>query len=409
MGSFKKIKIAFISSNDTLDKKSLSGSSYRCAEFLKKYYGELTLIHNFRPNKVTVRYLIKNLFRLFTWIYIFQKTKELCWKMLGKGFVWEKTPLVAWYYAKSINKQLRDDDYDIIFSDKGSFCIAYLDTKIPIIYNTDTTFKAMEDYYPEFMRPPKNFSRGGNEIERLALEKSAFIIASSEWAANSMVQDYNIKEEKIRIIPYVTNIDESISRDIVLKDKDRESCKLLFVGTDWVRKGGDIAVEATDWLKKQGVCVRLIICGCQPPKKYLNGDYPIDIIGFLDKNTPGGNKRLEELFMSSHFLILPTRAECLAQVLVEASAYGLPSITSNTGGASSAVVDGQNGILMDINANGGKYGKVIKEIRSDIGRYRAMCVSARDIFEKKFSAKAWRASMDDVICNIISRKAGNPK
>lgn len=397
-----RIKIAFVGSNDILDKNSLSGSAYLCAKLLEKHCGEVDYIHNFRPNKITVKYLITNVFNIFTWIYILQKSKEIFWKVLGRSFVWEKTPLVSKYYGRMIGRRLKGKDYDLIFSDKGSFCIAYLDTKVPIIYQTDATFKAMENYYPEFMNPSKGFAHGGNDVEKRALEKASLVITTSKWAADSMSKDYGVSKDKISIVPRTAVIRQTLAREAILQEKGRDMCRLLFVGVDWARKGGDIAVETVDWLNREGIRSRLIVCGCTPPKKYSFNPY-IEAAGFLDKKTLEGKSKMEELFLSAHFFILPTRAECLAQVFCEASAYGLPILAANTGGIPSIVKDGRNGFLLGLSSRGLDYGMMVKQLWSDDGRYQALRRDTRQMFEDELSSAVWEQSMVKAIKSVIPK------
>lgn len=403
MNDQKKIKIAFVSPNDVTDGKALSGSTHRCEELLGEHCGQVTIIHNFRPRKMTWGYLAKNLFRLFTWIYIFQKMKEIFWTRLGRAFVWEKTPLVSRYYGRMIIKQLKGGSHDVIFSDKGSFCIAHLDTKLPIIYATDTTFKAMENYYPEFMKPAKSFSQGGNLCESLALKKAAHIITTSQWSADSMVRDYGVSPEKISILMYATGFEPVPPKEAVLKEKSRDMCELLFIGVDWVRKGGDLAVDAVNWLNQNGICSKLIVCGCDLPGGHRKNEF-IEHLGFIDRNSMAGRQRFQELFLSSHFFILPTRAECLGQVFCEAAAYALPCIATDTGGVSSAVIPGHNGVLLDINATGCEYGKVIKDVWCDSEKYQSLCVNAREIFEQRFSENVWVEGVNSIIERTLLHK-----
>jgi glycosyltransferase involved in cell wall biosynthesis len=400
MGQFQRIKIAFISSNDVLDKRSLSGSPYHNAKLLDRCCGEVSYVHNLRPNKVTAGYLLKNIFSLFAWIYVLQKSKEIFWKILGRSFVWEKTLIVSRYYARVIKNQLSKKGYGLIFTEKGSFCIACLDTEIPIIYQTDATFKAMENYYPEFMDPAPSFSREGNEAEKRALEKSELVITTSKWARDSMMKDYGISGCKIKIIPRTIEAGNVPDIDMVMRPRPRDACRLLFVGVDWERKGGDIAVEAVDWLNREGTRSRLVVCGCTPPKKHL-ANKNIEVAGYLNRNIPKAGIRYEELFFSAHFFILPTRAECMGQVFCEASAYGLPILATNTGGVSSVVLEGKNGYLLGLSSRGDAYGGLIQQIWEDAGQYEAMRRSARQLFDDKLSPEVWERSFLEAIRSVI--------
>jgi hypothetical protein len=47
--------------------------------------------------------------------------------------------------------------------------------------------------------------------------------------------------------------------------------------------------------------------------------------------------------MQSHFLILPTRADCFGVVFAEASSFGLPSLAACVWGVPTAIVDNAHG------------------------------------------------------------------
>lgn len=399
MSQTDHLKIAFVSSNDALDRKSLSGSPYHYADFLSKHYRSVDLIHRFRPNKITVGYLAKNIFRPFTWLIIFQKLREIYWKKRGYTFVWDKTDAVSRHYARVIEKALENKKYDLIVAEKGSYCIAHLNTRIPIVYTTDATFKAMENYYPEFMNPARSFSEDGNRIEKMALEKSTLVIASNHWAAESMVRDYGISPKKIRMITHPGLVDDVPSAEQSAEARNREVCRLLFVGVDWSRKGGEVAVAAVNWLNANGVRSRLTVCGCAVPKEH-QGNPHIEPVGYLNKNTADGKVRLNWLFHTSHFFILPTRAECCGQVFAEASACGLPFVTTATGGIASVVREGENGVMLSLEADGETFGKTIKRLWEDPDRYSRLRISSRQVYLDLLCPEVWEAAMKQAISSV---------
>ena len=94
------------------------------------------------------------------------------------------------------------------------------------------------------------------------------------------------------------------------------------------RKGGDIALETAVELNRLGLPTRLHLVGCGPP-----GAIPGFVVrhGFISKNTPEGRSRLDALLSESHFLIVPSRAECYPLVFADVSSYGLPSLAAEGG------------------------------------------------------------------------------
>ena len=116
------------------------------------------------------------------------------------------------------------------------------------------------------------------------------------------------------------------------------------MGTNWERKGGDIAYETLLKLEEMGIQAELIVCGSMPPPGIAHER--MTVIPYLDKNDERQAREIEELYTMSDFLILPTRADCAPNVFKEANAFGLPVITTDTGGVADVVRDGENGLLV---------------------------------------------------------------
>src|SRR5205085_123986 len=162
--------------------------------------------------------------------------------------------------------------------------------------------------------------------------------------------------------------------------KKSEQCRLLFLAVQWTRKGGDIAFETLLKLEELGIQAELIVCGCTPPKGIVHKR--MRVIPFLDKNDERQRKELEQLLMAADFLLLPTRADCTPIVYCEASAFGLPVITTNTGGVPEVDRDGENGFLLPCDARGDAYAEVIARVYHDDARYAELVRASRAAFEE---------------------------
>ena len=99
-----------------------------------------------------------------------------------KSFSRFHTLLYAKNIAKTIDVQLRARPCDVLFASQGSSEIAFLETSIPIVYQSDATFQLVLDYYKAFTNLPKRNISQGNEIEKRALEKASHVILLSNWA-----------------------------------------------------------------------------------------------------------------------------------------------------------------------------------------------------------------------------------
>jgi glycosyltransferase involved in cell wall biosynthesis len=320
------MKISYVTTYDASDIRAWSGSAYYISESLKRSGFSIEYIGNLKEP-------LRNFFRI---------KKVLYGTFLSKNYLRDREPRILKSYAKQVKSALSRVNSDIVFS-PGTIPIAYLTTDLPIVFWTDATFAGMIDFYPSFSNLCKESVRSGNTMEQEALSKCRLAIYNSEWAAKTAIDNYDVDHRKVKVVPFGSNIDNELKLsdiETITKNKDFTRCKLLFIGVDWFRKGGDIALRVATLLNEQGLATELHIVGCTP-----QGRLPDFVFthGFVSKRTEEGKKLLQTLFTGSHFLILPSRAECCAVVLAEASSYGLPSLTSDVGGITTAIRNGRNG------------------------------------------------------------------
>jgi glycosyltransferase involved in cell wall biosynthesis len=261
------------------------------------------------------------------------------------AYLYDRDTGVLRQYARQVESRLASLEVDAVFS-PGTIPMAYLDTHLPIVTWTDATFGAMVDYY--FSGVCRESIRAGNRMERAALARAGAALYASAWAADSAVKDHAADPTKVHVVPFGANVDDEPSRSEVaalVEKRPRHECRLLFIGVDWFRKGGDLALAVASKLVESGIPTKLTVVGCQAPE--VPGSDLVDCLGFIDKSTPAGEATITRLLGESHFLCLPSRAECFGVVFCEASAYGLPSVSVRTGGIGSAVRHGANGYLFD--------------------------------------------------------------
>ena len=128
-------------------------------------------------------------------------------------------------------------------------------------------------------------------------------------------------------------------------------------------------------LNEQGVEARLQVIGCVPPDPVLEDDR-VHVTPFLNKQDPMQLKVFEQQLGRSHFLILPSIAECFGIAHAEASAFGVPSIALDVGGVSEVVVNKDTGLLFDKHALPASIAGTTKKVLDDESTYLKMCYSA---------------------------------
>jgi glycosyltransferase involved in cell wall biosynthesis len=128
------------------------------------------------------------------------------------------------------------------------------------------------------------------------------------------------------------------------------------------------------------------------------------VVPFLNKNDEKQLRALELLYMTSDFLLLPTRGDCTPIVFCEANAYGLPVITTDTGGVSSVINEGENGFMLPYDARGDDYAELVAKLYWDDLRYSELVRSSRAAFDDRLNWDAWGQSMTGLITELLSHR-----
>jgi glycosyltransferase involved in cell wall biosynthesis len=319
--------------------------------------------------------------------------KLLYYKLLGKSYDVNREPYISKHYALIVNKLLNSNT-DIIFS-PGTLPVALLKTNVPVVIYTDACFAGMINFYKYFTNMPEETIRNGNLLEQSALSNCTMAIFSSSWAAESAIKNYQILKSKVFVVPFGANIESNLNEEAILEIIERKSTgiiKLLFLGVDWERKGGDVALETSIILNASGFRTELHIVGSEMP----GVEFPSFVVnhGFVSKSTKGGRDLLNDLLMNSHFLILPTKADCTPVVYSEANSFGLPCLTTNVGGIPSIIESGVNGKTFLIGESPLSYVEYICEMVRDREAYNHLCMSSFKQYKNRLN---WSTSGKELV------------
>lgn len=380
----KNILIGYCCMCDPYDINSWSGTHFFMRKGLEKYCGKV----------IVIGFFYYKLMRLIS------KVSSVLFKkpcIIENGVFFKKS------YIRYLQKKINRNRYAFLFFPIASDLLAGVNTETPTVYLSDATYTLLVDYYPGWFDRNKNSVKLVMKNEETAIRKATKIVYPSEWAARSAIEDYGCQKDKVYVIPFGANLETRYSRNEVLsyKKSQTSTCKLLLVGRDWFRKGGQIAFDTMIELNKRGIDTELTICGCLPPDNIKHDK--LKITGFLDKKNKEETGRLTQLYMNSSFLLLPTRAECFGIVFAEAAAHGLPVITTRTGGVSSYVKDQFNGYLLSNEANHYAYADVIEKIWGDKKLYLSLCENSKDIYDKELNWDSWGEKMAEVVSMLVKK------
>ena len=314
----------------------------------------------------------------------------------------ERSRMIAQRMADDVARQVNRMDTDVLFS-TSSIPMAFLRSPHPKAFYTDCTFIDLLANYPELADYPQKWREEGHELERAALQNCDLAIYSSEWAAHSAITHYGADPKKVKVVPFGSNFESHPTLDVVMdavRSRSGKRCELLLIGVHWERKGGPLAWEVARDLNRAGIETRLTVLGCTPPAE-MNAPF-LRVIKFIAKDTVIGQQKIKQLMLDSHFLIVPSIAECFGIVYAEASAMGLPSLARDVDGVSSAVKNGRNGFLFPAAAPASVYVERIRELLENRPAYEQLARSSYDEFASRLNWETTGAALRELLGQLRS-------
>ena len=371
----KKDKIIFLSAKNPNTRKDWSGIPYFMFHHLSNYYD--------------VEYVSPPAFFLLRKIgYYFSKAFHL---VTGTKYLFEYGFVLAWLYGCYYSIVLRNKKgYSFVFSPAGLIELSFIRTDIPLIAASDCSVLQLVDYYPSLFNVSGLSKYEIENIERRALKKISLVFLSSAWATNFFSSHFGF--ENTFTLPFGAN---SVSESILAKVPNQQKCRLIFIGVDWERKGGGKVLEIHRKLLELNLNSHLTIIGSVPPTGIIFDDR-ITVINHINKDSEQGEAEFTSNLQQADFFILPTKADCTPIVIAEALAFGVPVLTSRTGGISSMIQDGYNGFLFDVNDTLGYALKII-QLRNNVDLYRQVSENCIRSNQQILNWRIWAASFHEQI------------
>ncbi|HZO51344.1 MAG TPA: glycosyltransferase family 4 protein, partial [Bryobacteraceae bacterium] len=212
--------------------------------------------------------------------------------------------------------------------------------RIPSVVSMDATplnFDSIGvpyNHIPSAYPPVEAFK---NALTRRTFNAARRLITWHEWGKESLIRDYGVNGAKVAVIPPGINLEKwHFPRSPA--PQPEAPLRLLFVGGDFRRKGGDILLAAfRDALRK--TCTLDIVTRESLNTEGLDG---VQVHRGLGPNAP----ELMRLYARADVFVFPTFADTLPIVIMEAMASGLPVVTTDVGALSEEVEHGVTGFLV---------------------------------------------------------------
>lgn len=219
------------------------------------------------------------------------------------------------------------------------------------------------------------------DFEKRQSERCAGIFCFSRWMRDSIVNDYGIDEQKVTVVGHGYCLPEY--EDF---DKTRfEQPVILFVVTNWEKKGGDIVLKAFQLVKEQLPGVQLHIVGRIPEGlSEPIGQKDVVYHGFLNKNKPEELEKLIELYKKAAVFVLPSVYDPMPNITLEANYLKTPVVASNVCGIPEQVIDGDTGFVIP-DADPEKYAAKMVLLLNNKPLRHQMGIAGRRFVKEHFS------------------------
>jgi glycosyltransferase involved in cell wall biosynthesis len=169
-------------------------------------------------------------------------------------------------------------------------------------------------------------SRAGwlaREAEFVRRARGVFLTGRS--SVEVLVDDYGVAADRIQVVGAAPNAP-------LQPGEFRTECRrLLFVGIDWVRKGGPDLLEAFALARSRHPELELEIVGCEP-------DDPLPEGVILSGRIP--HSEMGPVFARADALLLPSYHEATPFVIFEALMQGIPVVATTVANMPDMVADG---------------------------------------------------------------------
>jgi glycosyltransferase involved in cell wall biosynthesis len=243
----------------------------------------------------------------------------------------------------------------------------------PYVVITDVTpaqYDRMADGYGHRADRSGPLAWAKHRINRRTFSEAQWCVGWSQWVCDSLVGDYGVAPERTRVIP--PGVDTTVWAPGPVVDEAR--LRLLFVGGDFERKGGQDLLRAFPSLPDDAELVIVT-------RSAVPGSARVTVINDLTPNDP----RLVELYRTANLFVLPTRAETFGIAAAEAAACGLPVVASDVGGMADIVEDGTTGFLMPMEDRAA-LARALRTLQENPELRRSMGAAGRERAVQRFDA-----------------------
>jgi glycosyltransferase involved in cell wall biosynthesis len=236
-----------------------------------------------------------------------------------------RTSLMFRWIRRETRRRAAREHYLFTFQTQSLFDASV--AGVPHFVYTDHTELVNRQYpWPDPHPAPESWIRREQGIYR----RAAAVLVWSGHVARSLAEDYGVEPERIVWVGVGGDGEPEPSAG------SYDSCRILFVGRDWERKGGPDLLVAFAGVRRQLPEATLVVAGSRPEVE----EPGVTVLGEV------GPATVRRLMAEAAVFCMPTLREPFGLVFVEAAIHGLPVVATRTGALPDIVVEGETGHLV---------------------------------------------------------------
>lgn len=303
----------------------------------------------------------------------------------------QKRPETFRLMTEAWNESLRGmGGYDAILQMGSLFGPVEAPPGMPYFSYHDSAVANLDAMWKGWMPPDfDSFREEWYSLERGMLERMDAIMTYSGFVKETMTGVYGIDPGRVHVVGSALKMPDEYEVDPSKRGKG-----VLFVTTDFERKGGDDIIGIFDRVAAEVPGATLTVVGPVPARLSSMKRPWLELLGPLKR------AELAEVYRRSSVLLHPARFDAFPSVILEAANFEMPCVGSRVCGIPEIIVEGETGLLADPGDAGAFAGKLIyllknADILTEMGK------KAKKSVRERFHPKVVAGRMNAVIAGRL--------
>jgi glycosyltransferase involved in cell wall biosynthesis len=313
------------------------------------------------------------------------------------------TRAVILYQSLPVMRQMRQLDavlFHMFEAYTVACCRSVLWKQPLLIWNNDdppVVSPSTHPLYPKDSNKSLRRHRFRLGLDLWCAKQTEAFIPWSQWGNDILVNGCGIAPERVQ--PIHPGLDLELWSDMRLRVNTAAKPKILFVGGDFVRKGGDVLLQVFSQQFAESAELHLVT------KEPLTVALP-NVYVYTDLAPNDG--RLAQLYAQANLFVLPTVADLSSWACLEAMASGCAVISTGVGGVRDIVRHGETGLTIPV-GDASALAAAMRSLLSNPTLCHQMSVQGRSVVERDFNAAINVPRILAVMKEAVDRKRASGK